>query len=141
LRAKKRQMNAIYCMFPEACMPTKNVYCYQSGSGDCYKIGLTKDEPRRRKRGLSTGSPVKFKPEPYRTIASEHAAQLETYIHHLLDERRAENGEFFYVNEQELDAAVDEAIAFVNESRPLVLDAKKLCKERQNGTMVESTEE
>jgi T5orf172 domain len=127
--------------FRRLSVPLKSVYCYQSGSGDCYKVGLTKDEPKKRKRGFSTGSPVKFKPEPYRAVATEHASQLETYIHHLLDQKRTENGEFFNVTPKELDAAVDEAVAFVNESRPLVQGAKKLCRKKPNATMLDPTDE
>jgi hypothetical protein len=125
----------------EVPVPLKNVYCFQSGSGDCYKIGLTKGEPKRRKKGFSTGSPVKFKSEPYRTIASEHASQLEKYIHRLLDPKRAENGEFFNVTPQELDAAVDEAVAFIEQSRPLVLNAKRLCRKKPTDENVEPTDE
>ena len=102
-------------------MPVKNVYCWQSGDGNCYKVGLTKNEPKVRKRGFSTGSPVKFKDEPYRTIRSEHAHALEKYIHKLLDARRAENGEYFNVTVAEFDEAADKAIAVVEESRPAVL--------------------
>ncbi len=122
-------------------VPVKNVYCFQSGSRDCYKIGLTKDAPEKRKKGFSTGSPVKFKSEPYRTVSSGHAAALEKYIHHLLDAKRTENGEFFNVTAPELDAAVDEAVTFIEQSRPLVLDAKKLRRKKPTAGVVEPTDE
>jgi hypothetical protein len=31
----------------------KRVYCFQVASEDCYKIGLTKNTPKKRARGLA----------------------------------------------------------------------------------------
>ena len=81
----------------------KHVYIYSVGS-NCYKIGRTKHTPEKRKRGWATGSPVK--PKLYRDVLTEHPSALENYIHHDLDLKRRENGEFFNVTEDELDTAV-----------------------------------
>jgi Meiotically up-regulated gene 113 len=118
----------------------EHVYCFRLGTGNCYKVGRTKNSPEERKRGLSTGSPEKF--EPYRDIETENAPELEAYIHHLLDEKRAANGEFFNVSSQELDEAVDQALAFLAESQPLCREADEL-KQRKplNDTPVEATPE
>lgn len=117
----------------------KHVYCYQFGSDNCYKVGRTKNPPEKRMRGFATGSPVK--PKLYRAIETEDPSGLEKYIHHLLDAKRAENGEFFYVTRQDLDDAVNEAVAFINECQPLIREAKKLCRKRPNETMVEPSDE
>jgi hypothetical protein len=102
----------------------EHVYCFQLGAGNCYKVGRTKNSPEERKRGLSAGSPEKF--ELYRDLETENAPGLEAYIHHLLDEKRAVNGEFFNVTSQELDEAVGRAVAFIEESLPLRHKADEL---------------
>lgn len=117
----------------------KRVYCYQLGSDNCYKVGLTKNAARARMRGLGTGSPVKL--TFYRAVETENASGLEKYIHQLLDAKRAENGEFFHVNRHELDDAINEAEAFIRESQPLLLEAKRLCRKKPNDTMVDPTDE
>jgi hypothetical protein len=117
----------------------KNVYCYQVGSSDCFKIGKTKNQPEKRKRQFATGSSEKL--ELYRTEATENASGLETYIHQLLDGRRTENGEFFRVTRRELDGAVDEAVAFTTESSPLVREAKKLRRRKPNEVAIPPTPE
>lgn len=68
----------------EATLPggLESVYCFQLGWGDCFKIGRTKNSPEDRKRGFSTGSPVKL--NLYRAIETEYAPELETCIHQLL---------------------------------------------------------
>ncbi|MGC1370778.1 MAG: GIY-YIG nuclease family protein [Candidatus Sulfotelmatobacter sp.] len=115
------------------------VYCYQLGS-NCYKVGRTKNSPGDRKRGFATGSPVK--PKLYREIPTDHASGLERYIHQLLDEKRAENGEIFYVTSQELDDAVDKAVAFVEESQPVCREAAKLRRRKPaSDTMLEPSSE
>ncbi len=102
--------------------------------------GRPDEEPApARMRGLATGSPVKL--TFYRAVETENASGLEKYIHQLLDAKRAENGEFFHVNRQELDNAINEAEAFIRESQPLLLEAKKLCRKKPNDTMVDPTDE
>jgi signal transduction histidine kinase len=117
-----------------------SVYCFQLGSGDCFKVGRTKNSPADRKRGLATGSPEKL--SLYREIRTEYASELEKYTHQLLDEKRAENGEFFYVTAHELDDAVNRAIAFVEEAQPLICEANSLRAMRAlNATFVEPLNE
>jgi hypothetical protein len=118
----------------------ENVYCVQLGDSDCFKVGRTKNSPEDRKRGFSTGSSEKFK--LYRTIKTEYARELETYIHQLLDSRRAENGEFFHVTAQELDLAVEDAQAFVEKAQPLIHLAEYLRKEKPlNEVLIEPCRE
>ncbi len=107
----------------------EHVYCYQLGRGDCFKVGRTKNDPEERKRGFAAGSPVKL--TLYRKIETEYPSSLEKYIHQLLDERRAENGEIFNVTAQELDDAVDRAVAFVEEFQPLLHEADNLRRNRR----------
>ena len=109
------------------------------GSGNCYKVGRTKNSPERRKSQFSTGSPMKL--HLYRDVETESASELETYIHQDLDPCRAENGEFFNVTAQELDDAVDRAVAFMKELQPLVREAKQLCRKKPNDTMVKPPRE
>jgi hypothetical protein len=95
----------------------EHVYCFRVGSRNCFKVGRTKSTPEKRKRNVSTGSFEKL--SVYRDIPTEDASSLETYILHLLDEKRAENGDFFHVTEEELNSAVDEAVSFFAEFQPL----------------------
>jgi hypothetical protein len=63
-----------------------HVYCYQIGSGNCYKVGRTKKLPDKRMREFATDSPVK--PQLYRDVETENASGLEKYILQLLDGKR-----------------------------------------------------
>jgi hypothetical protein len=49
----------------------------------------------------------------YKKIPSETPTKLETFIHHLLDEHRAENGDYFNVTAEKLDEAIEKAIVAV----------------------------
>ena len=115
----------------------KHVYIYSVGS-NCYKIGRTKHTPEKRKRGWATGSPVK--PKLYRDVLTEHPSALENYIHHDLDLKRRENGEFFNVAEDELDAAVNRAEAFTQELQPLFHEAKRLSRKKPTDEMLDPTD-
>lgn len=117
----------------------KHVYCFQVGSEDCYKIGLTKNTPSQRMRGFATGSPSKF--TECRVEITEHPHALEKHIHALLSAKRAENGEFFYATREEVDGAFDKAIAFVNEFQPLVAAAEKLREQKPGDTVAKPTDE
>jgi len=90
-------------------------------------------------RGFATGSPAK--PVLYRDEVTEYSSDLERYIHQLLDAKRTENGEFFNVTAQELDEAVDQALAFMKEFQPLLRAANKLRRKKPNETMVEPSDE
>lgn len=124
----------------QGAVEVESVYCFQLGDSDCFKVGRTKNSPEDRKRGFSTGSSERFK--LYRTIKTEYARELETYIHQLLDTRRAENGEFFHVSAQELDLAVEDARSFVEKAQPLIYQAERLRKEKPlNEVLVEPCNE
>lgn len=115
------------------------VYCYRVGSQDCFKVGRTRNAPHKRKMGLSTGSPHVL--ELYREVPTDDAPSLEKYIHWLLDPKRAANGEFFNVSQQELDNAIEEARSFRNEALPALQEAKKLKRKRPTNRIVEPTGE
>lgn len=119
--------------------PLKHVYCFQVGCQNCYKIGRTKNPPHQRMRGVATGS--QFKLQLYKDIETDDAAGLESYIHMLLDPKRAENGEFFHATREEIDEALGEAEAFVRELQPLLRQAKRLGKKRPTDTLLEPTPE
>lgn len=115
------------------------VYFYRFGSDDCFKIGHTKQEPDKRKRGFATGSPKKL--TLYKTIPFEKHIALEKYIHKLLDEKRAERGEYFNVSEFELDNAIETAIRFLSETLASCDEAKKLQRAKPADTVVDATNE
>jgi Meiotically up-regulated gene 113 len=117
-----------------------NVYCFQLGDSDCFKVGRTKNSPEDRQRGFSTGSSEKFK--LYKTIPTEYAGKLEQRIHQLLDSRRAENGEFFNVTARQLDLAVEDAQAFVETTQPVICQAEQLRKQKPlSESLVEPSQE
>src|SRR5215469_15512271 len=111
----------------------KHVYCFRVGSDDCYKIGLTRNPPEKRMRGFQTGSPAKFTLVRAETTAYPH--NMEKHIHGILNAKRAENGEFFYVTRTEIDAAFDLAVNFVTVLQPLLADAERYKAEKPNSTM------
>src|ERR1035438_1290196 len=122
-------------------MPSRSghVYCYQFGSDDCFKVGRTKHQPEKRKRGFATGSPVKF--TLYRDEAAENASELESYTHQLLAAQRASNGEFVNVTQEELDDAVDKAVAFMKEYQPVRSEANGLRRKKPKETIAEPSVE
>jgi hypothetical protein len=117
----------------------EHVYCFRRGSEDCFKIGRTCGLPENRKPGISTGSPLRL--NLHRTVETENSVDLEMYIHKLLDQRRTENGEFFNVTAEELDSAVDRAIAFMGEFQPLSQEAGKFRRLMPKETVKESSPE
>ncbi|PWT97640.1 MAG: hypothetical protein C5B51_30930 [Terriglobia bacterium] len=117
----------------------KHVYCFQVGSEDCFKIGLTKNTPKKRARELATGSPSKLTER--RVEATEYPRALERRIHTLLSAKRAENGEFFRATWQEVETAFNNALEFVRESQPLVAAANKMRAQKPTPTVAEPTDE
>jgi hypothetical protein len=117
----------------------ENVYCFQLGNSDCFKVGRTKNSPEDRRRAFSTGSAESLK--FYKTVETEYPCELEKYIHQLLDAKRAENGEFFHVTAQELDLAIEDARAFVESVQPLIYQAEQLRNEsRLSDAVVEPSD-
>jgi hypothetical protein len=117
----------------------KDVYCYQRGAEDCYKTGRTAVTPEKRKRGIATGSSLKL--TLYRTEKTAHPTKLEKHIHTLLNHKRAENGEFFFVTKHEADAAFDQAVAFVTEAQEIIENAARVRKRKPTDTMLDATPE
>ena len=115
------------------------VYCFQVASLDCFKIGRTKNAPSARIKGVSVGSPYKL--TIYREIPTDHAIQLEKYLHNMLAPLRAENGEFFNITKQQLDKAIEEAQLFLAESLPVLQKAKEFERQKTMAHMLEPTEE
>jgi hypothetical protein len=118
---------------------SKCVYCIQSGTDDCYKVGHSKDSPEKRRRGLATGSPKKL--TVVKEISFERSTKLEKYIYFLLDEKRVGNTEYFKVTRKELDDAVELASATMNELQPLCVEADKFKRKKPTNEMVEATNE
>ena len=117
----------------------KDVYCYQRGSEDSYKIGRTAVTPEKRKRDISTGSSLKL--TLYRTEKTAHPTKSEKHIHTLLSAKRAENGEFFFVTKHEADAAFDQAVAIVREAQEIIENATRARKRKPTETMLDATPE
>jgi Meiotically up-regulated gene 113 len=117
----------------------RNVYCFQVGSEDCYKIGLTKNPPGKRLRGFQTGSPAKF--TLVRMETTDHPHAMEKHIHGLLSAKRAENGEFFYGTRMEIDAAFDHALRFVAVLYPLLADAETYKAQKPSPTLLPATDD
>lgn len=115
------------------------VYCLRVGFLNRFKIGKTRNSAEERRRDLSTGSAEKL--VLYREIETEDPAYLERYIHALLDDKRAENGEFFNVAAPELDAALDEAQTFFREYSSTHCRAEALKRKKPDETMIEPSEE
>lgn len=98
------------------------VYVYQVGDQDCYKVGFTRKSASTRKKSLSTGSPEKL--TEVRSIPTEDPTQLEKYIHTTLDHKRAPNGEFFYCDLSEIDKAIEVGLKFVNDDLKKIQEAE-----------------
>jgi hypothetical protein len=116
-----------------------HVYCYQKGSDNCYKVGHTKHKSEKRKPGISTGSDEKL--TLCREIETENPSGLETYIHKLLDAKRAENAEYFRITLEEFDLAAAQATAFMQEAHPFFSKVKELRRKKPNDTLIEPSDE
>ncbi len=103
------------------------VYCLRVGSEDCFKVGRTKDSVARRKLQLAVGSSRRL--TVHREIETSYPNELEKYLHNLLGLARAENGEFFTLSADELDAAIDEAKSFIHSAVPQSARAEELSPE------------
>ncbi len=81
------------------------------------------ENPEKRKQAYRSGVAGKL---TFRLkIFSEDMSLLETYIHWILDHGRTENREVFRVGWQEVETAIEQALAFmVNE--PFLRDADSL---------------
>lgn len=58
-----------------------------------YKIGYTKNDPKKRVKQLQTGN--KYDIELVEKFWSEYSTRLEATLHHMYRHHRAENGEWF----------------------------------------------
>jgi len=115
------------------------VYCFQVGSSDCFKIGRTRNAPTGRMKNVSVGSPQRL--TLYKTVETEFASRLESYLHKVLEPYRAPNGEFFNVTTSQLDDAVRESIQFVSATEPLLEEAKKLQRKKPTADLLEPSAE
>ena len=112
-----------------------DVYCFQLGDTECFKIGKSVD-PDQRKRAFSTASRVELIER--RCEPSEHPEALEKYIHALLGPKRVINRrEVFDVTMQEVSEAFATAVPIVNEAQKLLDQAAALAKNKPvNGAML-----
>jgi hypothetical protein len=115
------------------------VYCYQFDSERCFKVGRTIRDPEQRKKAYRAGAPGKL--NLYRKISSEDAVLLETYIHKILDHARTENPEVFRVTRRELDDAVEQAEAFVDQFGQILREAENLRRTMPRDTLAEPSPE
>jgi hypothetical protein len=114
------------------------VYCLRVGSEDCFKVGRTKDSVSRRKVQVAVGSSRNL--TIYREIVTDYPNELENYIHKLLDLTRAENGEWFNISAEGLDAAFDEGESFIHMAMPQNARAEELQAAKPDEQIVEPSD-
>lgn len=117
----------------------KEVYVYQVGDTDCYKIGFTRTSGSERKKNVSTGSPEKL--TQVRSVEAEEPTKLETYIHMFLDHKRAPNGEFFYCTIEEVDTAIEKGEKYIKEDLKKMEEGDKFKDQKPNDVLIEPTGE
>lgn len=74
-------------------------YVYLLQSGSQYKIGFSKNHPRKRVRQLRTGSP--FPVFVIHWIKTEFYRRVEKQLHHRFHEKRGE-GEWFALSDEDV---------------------------------------
>jgi hypothetical protein len=115
------------------------VYAYRSGSTTSFKIGKAVDLARRKK-ALVTGNP-----EPlieFDVIETEHAAQVETYLHHRLRSKKSlqsEGNEWFDLDPDELRDVIRDARHYAEEVLPMIADADNLAEAECDDRVLEPT--
>lgn len=85
------------------------VYFFRAKNDEnLFKIGFTKGNLEKRFKTVATSSPHKL--EIFRYVETELYTKMEKYFHHLFDNKREENGEFFRIHPAELNSEIDKAI-------------------------------
>ena len=110
------------------------VYVFQSGDGNYFKIGRTKDEIEKRRKALSTGNSKELK--LFDHIETDHDSVVEKYLHKKLYKYYSAEGdsrEFYMVEPGILKEALDDAREYEVDFLPLKQEAKELGKEDSNG--------
>ena len=110
------------------------VYVFQSGDGNYFKIGRTKDEIEKRRKALSTGNPKELK--LFDHIETDYDSEVEKYLHKKLYKYYSAEGdakEFYLVEPGILKEAIDDAREYEQGFLPLKQEAKELAKEDSNG--------
>tara|TARA_B100001093_G_C26672249_1_gene946704 strand:+ start:157 stop:762 length:606 start_codon:yes stop_codon:yes gene_type:complete len=116
----------------------KEVYVYQVGNSECFKIGKTTTSGADRKKNVATGSPEKL--TQVRSVPTNDHNTLEKYIHMLLDHYRAPNGEFFYCDLDQIDNAIESGIQYVNVNLEKVKEAASFKDIEPTEVMIDATE-
>ena len=86
------------------------VYVFQSGDGNYFKIGRTKDEIEKRRKALSTGNPKELK--LFDHIVTDYDSEVEKYLHKELYKYYSAEGdakEIYLVELGILKEALDDA--------------------------------
>jgi hypothetical protein len=115
------------------------VYIYRSGDRNSFKIGKAVDLARRKK-ALVTGNP-----EPlveFDVIETEHASQVETYLHHRLRSKKSaqsEGTEWFDVDPDELGDVLRDARHYAEDVLPMIADADLLAEAQCEDRVLEPT--
>ena len=118
------------------------VYVFQSGDGNYFKIGRTKDEIEKRRKALSTGNPKELK--LFDHIETDHDSEVEKYLHKKLYKYYSAEGdakEFYLVEPGILKEALDDAREYEVDFLPLKQEAKELAKEDSNGEYADPDDE
>jgi len=115
------------------------VYVYRSGDTNSFKVGKAIDLARRKK-ALVTGNP-----EPlveFDVIETEHASQVETYLHHRLRSKKSalsEGNEWFDVDPDELREVIRDARNYAEEVLPMLAEAELLADAECEDRVLEPT--
>ncbi|MGD1901707.1 MAG: GIY-YIG nuclease family protein [Geitlerinemataceae cyanobacterium] len=103
------------------------VYIFQSGDGNFFKIGMTRKDPEKRRKELSTGNPHPI--SVFDLIETDEANAVENYLHKKFDLYRIRGGdatEYFEIEPDRLKSGLEEARAFLDEYINLKRDSEEL---------------
>lgn len=117
----------------------KEVYVFQVGTLDCYKVGFTRAGGDQRKKNVSTGSPEKL--TKIRSIETEEHSVLENYVHNTLDHKRAPNGEFFNCKIDEIDEAINNGLKYIENDLPKIKESDSYKDKEPNDVIVPASSE
>jgi hypothetical protein len=92
------------------------VYIFQSGTDNFFKIGMTRKDPEKRRKELSTGNPYPL--TLFDLIETEEANIVENYLHKKFAQYRVYGGtatEYFAIDPETLTIGLRESRKFLDE--------------------------
>ena len=116
------------------------VYVLQNGDQNLYKIGWTRGTLLKRLQQLSTGNPNL---REVHTIETKCAARCENHLKQTLLSRKLIHSlaqEFYALERNEVDAAVEDARQFSDEFNTLKEELARLTATQSNGTILKPTQ-